>query len=256
MNTTKAKHTKLYVTATTAAALALGFLSQANPVSASTVKVHKGDTLWGYAEKYDTTVDKIAKENGINLDAYMMWPGDSINIPDGKKNTGKFTNHFVVPAKKKVTIASATKAVTTASATTSDKKVATTSSASSPSSASSSTSSTSSSVASSSTPSTSTGSTGSTGATYRMKVSFYDPAVLGASTMPGGMYSGVAANLNQFPKGTRLRITLPGNVTIIRTVNDTGAFVSNGSGRGLDIAMKNSQIPSYGVGMATVTVLK
>ena len=89
-----------------------------------------------------------------------------------------------------------------------------------------------------------------------MKVTFYDPAVLGASTMPGGTYSGVAANLSRFPKGTTLKITLPDGQVLIRTVNDTGTFASMAGGSNqLDIAMPNSQIPSYGTGMATVQVL-
>lgn len=95
-------------------------------------------------------------------------------------------------------------------------------------------------------PATSTGSTA--------KVTFYDPAVLGASTMPGGIYSGVAANLSVYPKGTVLKITLQDGQVLTRTVNDTGAFASSNPNQ-LDIAIPNSQVPSWGAGTAQVQVI-
>jgi len=87
-----------------------------------------------------------------------------------------------------------------------------------------------------------------------VKVTFYDPAVLGASTMPGGIYSGVAANLSVYPKGTVLRITLQDGQVMTRTVNDTGAFASSNPNQ-LDIAIPNSQVPSWGTGTAQVQVI-
>lgn len=86
------------------------------------------------------------------------------------------------------------------------------------------------------------------------KVTFYDPRVLGAVTMPGGLYAGVAADLNVFPKGTHLRITLPDGRVLKRIVNDTGTFAYTNHYQ-LDIAMPNSQIPSYGTGSAKVELL-
>lgn len=86
------------------------------------------------------------------------------------------------------------------------------------------------------------------------KVTFYDPRVLGAVTMPGGLYAGVAADLNVFPKGTHLRITLPDGRVLKRVVNDTGTFAYTNHYQ-LDIAMPNSQIPSYGTGSAKVELL-
>lgn len=86
------------------------------------------------------------------------------------------------------------------------------------------------------------------------KVTFYDPRVLGAVTMPGGLYAGVAADLNVFPKGTHLRITLPDGRVLKRVVNDTGTFAYTNHYQ-LDIAMPNNQIPSYGTGSAKVELL-
>lgn len=86
------------------------------------------------------------------------------------------------------------------------------------------------------------------------KITFYDPKVLGASTMPGGLYAGVAADLNVFPKGTRLKITLPDGTVLKRVVNDTGTFAYTNHYQ-LDIAYPNSSIPSYGTTMAKVEVL-
>jgi len=86
------------------------------------------------------------------------------------------------------------------------------------------------------------------------RITFYDPVALGASSMPGGMYSGVAAALSVFPKGTRLKIEMSNGVTLYRTVNDTGGFAYSNS-RQLDVAYPTSQIPSAGVLSAKVTKL-
>lgn len=85
---------------------------------------------------------------------------------------------------------------------------------------------------------------------YGIKITFYDPAVLGSSMG----YSGVAANLNVFPRGTRLKISMSNGTVLYRTVNDTGSFAASNSHQ-LDVAMPNNQIPSAGVLSATVEVL-
>ncbi|NLT81464.1 MAG: hydrolase [Lactobacillus paracasei subsp. paracasei] len=82
------------------------------------------------------------------------------------------------------------------------------------------------------------------------KISFYDPAVLGSNMG----YSGVAANLSVFPKGTVLRITMSNGQTLTRTVNDTGSFAA-GNPNQLDVAMPSGQIPAAGILSATVEVL-
>ena len=83
------------------------------------------------------------------------------------------------------------------------------------------------------------------------KISFYDPAVLGSNMG----YSGVAANLSVFPKGTVLRITMSNGQTLTRTVNDTGSFAA-GNPNQLDVAMPSGQIPAAGILSATVDVLQ
>lgn len=82
------------------ALIGVGFLAKPNEVSASTITIQKGDTLWEYSQKYKISVDTIAEFNNINLNKYMMWPGDKINIPDGEDNESgaQFTNHFVETA--------------------------------------------------------------------------------------------------------------------------------------------------------------
>jgi len=70
---------------------------------ASTVDVQSGDSLWAFSQKYDVSVQDIAKTNGIDLNHYMMWPGDKINITDGKpfEDGAKFNNHvngIITPA--------------------------------------------------------------------------------------------------------------------------------------------------------------
>ncbi|RDF91770.1 hydrolase [Lacticaseibacillus paracasei] len=83
------------------------------------------------------------------------------------------------------------------------------------------------------------------------KISFYDPAVLGSNMG----YSGVAANLSVFPKGTVLRIAMSNGQTLTRTVNDTGSFAA-GNPNQLDVAMPSGQIPAAGILSATVEVLQ
>ncbi|WP_125568209.1 LysM peptidoglycan-binding domain-containing protein [Companilactobacillus insicii] len=95
---------------------------------------------------------------------------------------------------------------------------------------------------------TSSATTGTSQGTF--KISFYDPAVLGSNMG----YSGVAANLSVFPKGTQLKITLADGTVMYRTVNDTGTF-ANSNSQQLDVAMPSSSIPSYGVTSATVEVI-
>lgn len=87
------------------------------------------------------------------------------------------------------------------------------------------------------------------GQSATVKVSFYDPAVLGSSMG----YGGVAANLAKYPKGTRLKIVLADGTTLHRTVNDTGTFVYSNPNQ-IDLAWPNASIPSYGVTTATITV--
>lgn len=86
--------------------------------------------------------------------------------------------------------------------------------------------------------------------TLTMSATAYDPAVLGSSMG----YSGVAANLSKFPKGTHLRITASNGQTYDRVVNDTGLFAYNNPNQ-LDIAMPNSQALQFGRQSVTVQVI-
>ncbi|MFD1672122.1 coiled-coil domain-containing protein [Agrilactobacillus yilanensis] len=95
------------------------------------------------------------------------------------------------------------------------------------------------------TPSATTGGNVTTG----VKISFYDPAVLGSSMG----YGGVAANLAVYPKGTKLKIVFADGTEIHRVVNDTGTFVYSSPNQ-IDVAWPNAAIPSYGITTATVTV--
>lgn len=100
-------------------------------------------------------------------------------------------------------------------------------------------------------PTTSTNATTPSGVNKgTFKLSFYDPAVLGSNMG----YGGVAANLSVFPKGTKLKITLPDGTVWIRVVNDTGTFAASNP-RQLDVAMPNSQVPAAGILSATVEVI-
>jgi len=86
--------------------------------------------------------------------------------------------------------------------------------------------------------------------TITMSATAYDPAVLGSNMG----YSGVAANLSKFPKGTHLRITDSNGQTYDRVVNDTGLFAYSNPNQ-LDIAMPNSQALQFGRQNVTVQVI-
>lgn len=215
-------------------------LSNSSETHASTINVKNGDTLWGYSQKYDVSIDSIAKANGFEMNKFMMWPGDKINIPDGKANEAgaKFNNHFSAGnvVNHTATVKPIVKAQLPKKATASTNTYTTNSRANTQT-------------------NTRTNTQTSAQSAGTFKISFYDPAVLGASTMPGGLYSGVAANLSVFPKGTRLRISMSNGQVLYRTVNDTGAFAYSNSHQ-LDVAMPNSAVPAAGILSATVSVIK
>ncbi|AKP68130.1 SLAP domain-containing protein [Companilactobacillus ginsenosidimutans] len=83
-----------------------------------------------------------------------------------------------------------------------------------------------------------------------MSATAYDPAVLGSNMG----YSGVAANLSKYPKGTQLKITLGDGTVLNRTVNDTGTFAYSNPNQ-LDIAMPNSQALQFGRQSISVQVV-
>ncbi|WP_057769244.1 LysM peptidoglycan-binding domain-containing protein [Lactobacillus selangorensis] len=66
---------------TTGAAVSL-FAVSAQATQAATVTVQSGDTLWGYSQKYDVSLDRIVQANGIDLTDYLLLPGQTITIPD------------------------------------------------------------------------------------------------------------------------------------------------------------------------------
>jgi len=86
--------------------------------------------------------------------------------------------------------------------------------------------------------------------TLTMSATAYDPTVLGSDMG----YSGVAANLSKFPKGTHLRITDGNGKVYDRVVNDTGLFAYSNPNQ-LDIAMPNSEALQFGRQNITVQVL-
>ncbi|HCD06998.1 MAG TPA: hypothetical protein DEQ50_01815 [Lactobacillus sp.] len=86
--------------------------------------------------------------------------------------------------------------------------------------------------------------------TLTMSATAYDPVVLGSDMG----YTGVAANLSKFPKGTHLRITDSNGKTYDRVVNDTGLFAYSNPNQ-LDIAMPNSEALQFGRQNITVQVL-
>ena len=201
------------------------------------VQVEAGDTYKSIAANAGVTIAELEQANGREIGGFdLIFPGETVTLP-GVTTSNTDTNNVAAAA---TTTQAATEATT--ETTTEDtsyqapvqqtQQNTNTQQAQTQSAAQSSTTST----------------TGTSQGTF--KISFYDPAVLGSNMG----YSGVAANLSVFPKGTTLKITLSDGTVLIRTVNDTGTFAYSNPNQ-LDVAMPNNQIPSYGVTTASVEVL-
>ena len=194
----------------------------------NSVTVEKGDTYKSIAEANGISISALEQANGREVGGFdLIFPGETITLPGATTTTDTTatTNNTNTTDATTDTSAQATDASqqTQSQATTTQAATDTTS------------------QATTQTTSTSQGT---------FKISFYDPSVLGSNMG----YSGVAANLSVFPKGTQLKITLADGTVLYRTVNDTGTF-ANSNSQQLDVAMPSSSIPSYGVTTASVEVL-
>ncbi|ATO46870.1 hypothetical protein C5L30_000692 [Companilactobacillus farciminis] len=191
----------------------------------NTVTVEKGDTYKSIAEANGISISALEQANGREVGGFdLIFPGETITLP-GATTTTDTTD----TTNNTNTTTDTTSQATDASQQT-QSQTATTQAATDTTS-----------QATTQTTSTSQGT---------FKISFYDPSVLGSNMG----YSGVAANLSVFPKGTQLKITLADGTVLYRTVNDTGTF-ANSNSQQLDVAMPSSSIPSYGVTTASVEVL-
>ena len=192
----------------------------------NTVTVEKGDTYKSIAEANGISISSLEQANEREVGGFdLIFPGETITLP-GATTTTDTTDTTNNTNTTTDTSAQATDASqqTQSQATTTQAATDTTSQA------------------------TTQTTTGTSQGTF--KISFYDPSVLGSNMG----YSGVAANLSVFPKGTQLKITLADGTVLYRTVNDTGTF-ANSNSQQLDVAMPSSSIPSYGVTTASVEVL-
>ena len=201
----------------------------------NTVTVEKGDTYKSIAEANGISISALEQANGREVGGFdLIFPGETITLPGATTTTDTTATTNTNTDTTTDTSAQATDASQQTQTQTATTQAATD------------TTSQSTDTNTNSTQSTST--TGTSQGTF--KISFYDPSVLGSNMG----YSGVAANLSVFPKGTQLKITLADGTVLYRTVNDTGTF-ANSNSQQLDVAMPSSSIPSYGVTTASVEVL-
>ncbi|ALB28479.1 DPBB and LysM peptidoglycan-binding domain-containing protein [Companilactobacillus heilongjiangensis] len=195
--------------------------AQAAVTNGNTVTVEKGDSYKSIAEANGISISALEQANGREVGGFdLIFPGETITLP-GVTTTNTATDTSADTQAATTTAFTDTSANTQTQQTTDTTSQATTQS---------------------------TSTTGTSQGTF--KISFYDPSVLGSNMG----YSGVAANLSVFPKGTQLKITLSDGTVLYRTVNDTGTF-ANSNSQQLDVAMPSSSIPSYGVTTASVEVL-
>ena len=191
----------------------------------NTVTVEKGDTYKSIAEANGISISALEQANGREVGGFdLIFPGETITLP------GATTTTDTTDTTNNTNTTTDTSAQATDASQQTQSQTATTQAATDTTS-----------QATTQTTSTSQGT---------FKISFYDPSVLGSNMG----YSGVAANLSVFPKGTQLKITLADGTVLYRTVNDTGTF-ANSNSQQLDVAMPSSSIPSYGVTTASVEVL-
>ena len=194
--------------------------AQAAVTNGSQVTVEKGDTYKSIAEANGISISALEQANGRTVGGFdLIYPGETITLPGATTQSQATTTQATTQQNTQTTDTTSQATDTTATTSTQDSSATQT-----------------------------TATTGTSQGTF--KISFYDPAVLGSNMG----YSGVAANLSVFPKGTQLKITLADGTVMYRTVNDTGTFANTNSQQ-LDVAMPSSSIPSYGVTTATVEVL-
>ncbi|MFC6175927.1 LysM peptidoglycan-binding domain-containing protein [Companilactobacillus huachuanensis] len=189
------------------------------------VQVEAGDTYKDIAANAGVTIAELEQANGREIGGFdLIFPGETVTLPGATTTQATDTTATqqtsTTQAAAEDTSYQAPAQQTTQTTTTQTQTAST----------------------------QATTQTGTSQGTF--KISFYDPAVLGSNMG----YSGVAANLSVFPKGTTLKITLSDGTVLIRTVNDTGTFAYSNPNQ-LDVAMPNNQIPSYGVTTASVEVL-
>ncbi|KRN99333.1 DPBB and LysM peptidoglycan-binding domain-containing protein [Companilactobacillus kimchiensis] len=202
-------------------------------IDSNHVQVEAGDTYKSIAANSGVTIAELEQANGREVGGFdLIFPGETITLP-GATTTNTDTS---------VAQATTDTTATQQQATTEDTSYQADTQAQTQ------TAQTDAQATTQSAAQTQTSATGTSQGTF--KISFYDPAVLGSNMG----YSGVAANLSVFPKGTTLKITLSDGTVLIRTVNDTGTFAYSNPNQ-LDVAMPNNQIPSYGVTTASVEVL-
>ena len=219
-------------TALTALAATSQTAQAAVQLDSNHVQVEAGDTYKSIAANSGVTIAELEQANGREVGGFdLIFPGETVTLPGATTTASTTDAQQTVTPQTDVEQTSNQETTTQTQSTTQEntQTQAVTQSASE-------------------TQTTSTSTTGTSQGTF--KISFYDPAVLGSNMG----YSGVAANLSVFPKGTTLKITLSDGTVLIRTVNDTGTFAYSNPNQ-LDVAMPNNQIPSYGVTTASVEVL-
>ncbi|WP_338231500.1 DPBB and LysM peptidoglycan-binding domain-containing protein [Companilactobacillus muriivasis] len=186
------------------------------------VQVEAGDTYKDIAANAGVTIAELEQANGREIGGFdLIFPGETVTLPGATTQVATQQASTTQAAAEDTSYQAPAQQATQTPATTTQTQTASTQA---------------------------TTQTGTSQVTF--KISFYDPAVLGSNMG----YSGVAANLSVFPKGTTLKITLSDGTVLIRTVNDTGTFAYSNPNQ-LDVAMPNNQIPSYGVTTASVEVL-
>ncbi|MFD1418662.1 DPBB and LysM peptidoglycan-binding domain-containing protein [Companilactobacillus keshanensis] len=193
----------------------------ATTIDSTHVSVEAGDTYKSIAAANGITIAELEQANGREVGGFdLIFPGETITLPTAQATTDTTQAQTQTQTATQATTDTTQPAVQTQATTATQTQTQTTQSST----------------------------TGTSQGTF--KISFYDPAVLGSNMG----YSGVAANLSVFPKGTQLKITLADGTVLYRTVNDTGTFAYSNPQQ-LDVAMPNAQIPSYGVTSATVEVI-
>ncbi|QIZ67408.1 LysM peptidoglycan-binding domain-containing protein [Geobacillus subterraneus] len=72
----------------------IGSLLAGHAASAASYTVQKGDTLWGIAKKYDTTVDRLKQQNHLSSD--LIFPGQVLQIDEQSESEQAVSNTYTV----------------------------------------------------------------------------------------------------------------------------------------------------------------
>jgi len=213
-------------------------------VSASTVNVQAGDTVWGFSQTHHVSTQDIVKANRL-ADANLIYINQKLTIPDGAKTTSAHATSGTTTAPQTGTTSSAAKSATTSQATKHAQKQTANTSSTKPAKHQATSQATSSSASHAAT----TGSTGSTTDNAQSSTPATTPATTGttASSSSTGSYAHSTSTTPTTNSSSTTSSTTTTGATTTPATSSSSTTATTGvtGGNGVATALKvaNSNVP-------------